>query len=340
MPNPLTHTTKDELRIMKYIDITEFGGPENLKLASGPEPSPSDGQVLIKVAAAGVNRPDTFQRLGKYPPPPGASPILGLEIAGEIVATGDDVDEPAVGDRVCALVTGGGYAEYAVAEAPLCLPVPASLNTVEAAALPETFFTVWSNVFDRAKLKDGETFLVHGGSSGIGTTAIQMAKTVRATVFATAGSEAKCQACRDLGADHVINYKEQDFVAEFKSATADKGVDVIMDMVLGDYIQRNISLAAPDGRIVIIAGLQGFTSEVNFAPVMLKRLTITGSTLRPRDVEFKAAIARNLEKHIWPWLESGTIKPVIHTILPLSEAAEAHRLMESGAHIGKILLQP
>lgn len=324
---------------MKYIEISEFGGPENLKPRTGPEPEPGPGQVLIRVTAAGVNRPDIIQRLGNYPPPPGASPIPGLEVSGEVAAVGDEVDTPAVGDQVCALITGGGYAEYAVAESALCLPVPSSLSTVEAAALPETFFTVWSNVFDRARLKEGETFLVHGGSSGIGTTAIQMVKAMGATVFTTAGSEEKCAACRDLGADHVVNYREQDFVAEFLAATGDKGIDVILDMVLGDYMQKNISLAARDGRIVIIAGLQGFKTEVNFAPVVLKRLVITGSTLRPRETDFKAAIARNLEKHIWPKLESGSIRPVIYKTLPLEQAAEAHRIMEAGEHIGKILLQ-
>lgn len=323
---------------MKYIEISEFGGPENLKPTTGPQPEPGPGQALIRVAAAGVNRPDIIQRLGNYPPPPGASPIPGLEVAGEVTAVGDGVDSPAIGDQVCALITGGGYAEYAVAEAVLCLPVPSSLTVEEAAALPETFFTVWSNVFDRARLKQGETFLVHGGSSGIGTTAIQMARTMGATVFTTTGSEEKCAACRELGADHVINYKEQDFVSEFLAVTDDKGIDVILDMVLGDYMQKNISLAAQDGRIVIIAGLQGFKTAVNFAPVMLKRLVITGSTLRPRDVEFKAAIARNLEKHIWPKLDSGGIKPVIYKALPLDQAAEAHRIMEAGNHIGKILL--
>jgi NADPH2:quinone reductase len=325
---------------MKYIDITEFGGPDVLELSRGDPPRPGPGQVLIKVAAAGVNRPDVIQRQGHYPPPPGASPVPGLEISGEVVATGDKVNKPSVGDAVCALLTGGGYAEYAVAEAALCLPVPASLTVVEAAALPETFFTVWSNVFDRARLQQGESFLVHGGSSGIGTTAIQMAAAMGATVFTTAGSAEKCAACVKLGAQRAVNYREQDFVAELKAATDDAGVDVILDMVLGDYMQKNISLAAPDGRIVIIAGLQGFTTEVNFVPVMLKRLTITGSTLRPRDVEFKAAIAGNLEEHIWPMLAAGRIRPVIYKILPLAQAEEAHRLMESGRHTGKILLQP
>ena len=325
---------------MQYIDITEFGGPEVLSLRRGERPRPGPGQVLIKVAAAGVNRPDVIQRLGNYPPPPGASPVPGLEVSGEVIAAGKGVDRPAVSDQVCALITGGGYAEYAVAEAALCLPVPASLSVVEAAALPETFFTVWSNVFDRARLQQGETFLVHGGSSGIGTTAIQMAAAMGATVYTTAGSAEKCAACLELGAVHAVNYREQDFVAELKAATTDRGVDVILDMVLGDYMQKNISLAAPDGRIVIIAGLQGFTTEVNFAPVMLKRLTITGSTLRPRDVEFKAAIAANLEQHVWPLLAAGDIRPVIYKVLPLAQAAEAQRLMESGRHIGKILLQP
>jgi NADPH2:quinone reductase len=325
---------------MQYIDITEFGGPEVLKPRSGARPRPGPGQVLIRVAAAGVNRPDVIQRTGNYPPPPGASPVPGLEVSGEVVAAGEGVARPAVGDDVCALITGGGYAEYAVAEAPVCLPVPASLSVVEAAALPETFFTVWSNVFDRARLQRGETFLVHGGSSGIGTTAIQMAGAMGATVYTTAGSDEKCAACRDLGADVAVNYREQDFVAEIRERTRDRGVDVILDMVLGDYMQKNISLAAFDGRIVIIAGLAGFAAEVNFAPVMLKRLTITGSTLRPRDVAFKAAIARNLEQHVWPLLADGSIRPVIHRVLPLAEAAEAHRIMEAGAHIGKILLQP
>lgn len=325
---------------MHYIEITEFGGPEVLQLRSGERPRPGKGQVLIKVAAAGVNRPDVIQRTGNYPPPPGASPVPGLEISGEVVETGDGVDRPAVGDNVCALITGGGYAEYAVAEAPLCLPVPASLDLVESAALPETFFTVWSNVFDRARLRRGETLLVHGGSSGIGTTAIQMAAAMGATVYTTAGTKEKCAACRELGAAQAVNYREQDFVAELKALTGDKGVDVILDMVLGDYMQRNISLAAPDGRIVIIAGLAGFVSEVNFAPVMLKRLTITGSTLRPRDVAFKAAIARNLERQIWPLLAEGAMRPVIHRVLPLAEAAGAHRIMEAGEHIGKLLLQP
>jgi NADPH2:quinone reductase len=325
---------------MQYIEITAFGGPEVLQLRTGERPRPGKGQVLIRVAAAGVNRPDVIQRTGHYPPPPGASPVPGLEVSGEVVSAGPGVDSPAVGTQVCALMAGGGYAEYAVAEAALCLPVPDGLPVVEAAALPETFFTVWSNVFDRARLQAGNTFLVHGGSSGIGTTAIQMARAMGARVFATAGSEEKCAACRQLGAERAVNYRSGDFVAELKAATADSGVDVILDMVLGDYMQKNISLAAPEGRIVIIAGLKGFTTEVNFAPVMLKRLTITGSTLRPREVGFKATVARNLERHIWPLLTSGAIRPVIHRVLPLSEAAEAHRIMEASRHIGKILLAP
>lgn len=325
---------------MHYIDITDFGGPEGLQLSSGSMPRPGPGQVLIKVAAAGVNRPDVIQRTGNYPPPPGASPVPGLEIAGEVVETGEGVDRPAVGDLVCALVTGGGYAEYAVAEAPLCLPVPDGLSVIEAAALPETFFTVWSNVFDRARLQPGESFLVHGGSSGIGTTAIQLAAALGATVYTTAGSEEKCAACRELGATRAVNYRSEDFVEVLKRETADRGVDVILDMVMGDYMQKNISLAAVEGRIVIIAGLAGFSAEVNFAPVMLKRLTITGSTLRPRDVAFKATVAAGLQQHVWPLIAAGRVRPVIHRILPLAEAAEAHRIMEASRHIGKILLQP
>lgn len=325
---------------MQYIDITAFGGPEVLQLRTGERPRPGKGQVLIKVAAAGVNRPDVIQRTGHYPPPTGASPIPGLEVSGEVVAAGPGVDNPAVGAQVCALMAGGGYAEYAVAEAALCLPVPDGLPVVEAAALPETFFTVWSNVFDRARLQAGETFLVHGGSSGIGTTAIQVARGMGARVFTTAGSEEKCAACRKLGAEVAVNYRNGDFVGELKATTADRGVDVILDMVVGDYMQKNIALAAIEGRIVIIAGLKGFTTEVNFAPVMLKRLTITGSTLRPREVAFKAAIAANLQRHVWPLLASGAVRPVIHRILPLSQAADAHRIMEASRHIGKILLTP
>ncbi|MBT7950958.1 MAG: NAD(P)H-quinone oxidoreductase [Gammaproteobacteria bacterium] len=324
---------------MNYINTTEFGGPEVLALEEQESPTTASGQVLIKVKAAGINRPDVFQRAGFYPPPPGASDIPGLEIAGEVVEIAEDVSWPQPGDQVCALVSGGGYAELCVADARLCLPIPEGFSHIQAAAIPETFFTVWSNVFDRGQLKAGEKILIHGGSSGIGTTAIQLAKAFGATVFVTAGSPEKCRACIGLGADLAINYKEEDFVAECKKATDDYGVDLILDMVAGDYISRNIGLAAPDGRIVIIAGLQGFKVEADFQAVMRNRLTITGSTLRARSVEFKAKIGDELKKHVWPLFISGEVKPVIHKVFPLTDAAEAHRMMESSSHIGKIILK-
>ncbi len=323
---------------MKYINITLPGGPDVLKMEEGESPTISSGQVLIKVTAAGVNRPDVFQRAGFYPPPPGASAIPGLEIAGEVIGLADDVDSPQLGDQICALVSGGAYAEYCVAEAALCLPVPDGFSPVQAAAIPETFFTVWSNVFDRGRLQAGEKLLIHGGSSGIGTTAIQLGKAFGATVFVTAGSAEKCQACLELGADLAIDYKNQDFVDECRKATDGQGVDVILDMVAGSYIDRNIQVAAADGRIVIIAGLQGFRAEVDFQAVMRNRLCLTGSTLRARSVEFKAEIARNLKQHVWPLFASGEVKPVIHAVFPLADAAEAHRMMESSTHIGKIVL--
>ncbi len=323
---------------MKHIEISEFGGPDVLQLTEGDAPVPGENQVLVRVAAAGINRPDVMQRQGKYPPPPGASAIPGLEIAGEVIEVGGGVTWPNPGDQVCALVAGGGYAELAVADAPLCLPVPAGLTPVEAAALPETFFTVWSNLFDRAGLKAGESVLIHGGSSGIGTTAIQLAKAFGATVFTTAGNEEKCKVCRELGADLVINYNDEDFVEACRNATAGNGVDVILDMVAGDYTNRNIAAAAVEGRYVIIAGLRGFSAEVSIRSIMLKRLVVTGSTLRPRPVVFKAAIAAGLKERVWPLLESGQVKPIIHTVLPLSKANEGHRLMESSRHIGKIML--
>ena len=324
---------------MRYIRITEFGDPDVLQIAECDPPAPGKNQALIKVAAAGINRPDVMQRQGRYPPPPGASDIPGLEIAGEVIELGDGVTWPNKGDQVCALVAGGGYAEFAVADVPICLPVPAGLTPVEAAALPETFFTVWSNLFDRAGLKAGESVLIHGGSSGIGTTAIQLAKAFGATVVTTAGSEDKCKACRELGADLTVNYREEDFVEACKDATGGKGVDVIIDMVAGDYTNRNIEAAAVEGRYVFIAGLGGFSAEVSIRSIMLKRLVVTGSTLRPRPVGFKAGIAAGLKQQVWPLLESGKIKPVIHTVLPLSEAGEGHRLMESSRHIGKIMLR-
>jgi putative PIG3 family NAD(P)H quinone oxidoreductase len=322
---------------MTAIEIREHGGPEVLVPASRPVPQPAEGEVLIKVAVAGVNRPDVLQRQGGYAPPPGASDIPGLEIAGSIVALGAGVSEWTMGDQVTALVTGGGYAEYCAAPAAQCLPVPKGLSLAEAAALPETFFTVWSNVFDRGRLAEGEAFLVHGGSSGIGTTAIQLARAFGARAFATAGSAEKCKACEELGAERAVNYREEDFVEVVKTATGGKGVDVILDMVGGDYIARDIAALAPDGRLVIIAFLGGPKAEVNFMPVMLKRLTLTGSTLRARSVEFKAAIAHNLKEKVWPMLEAGKLRPVMAKSFPLAEAAAAHALMESSAHIGKIV---
>jgi len=322
---------------MTAIEIHAPGGPEVLVPTSRPVPRPGAGEVLIKVAAAGVNRPDVLQRQGGYPPPPGASDIPGLEVAGTVVAAAPDVVAMAVGDEVCALVTGGGYADYCAAPAAQCLPRPAPLGPVEAAAMPETFFTVWSNVFDRCGLRAGESFLVHGGSSGIGTTAIQLAAALGARVFATAGSAEKCRACEELGAERAINYREEDFVEIVKTATGG-GVDVILDMVGGDYIARDIKALAPDGRLGFIAFLGGSKATVDFLPVMLKRLTITGSTLRARSVAFKGEIADKLRAQVWPLVEAGRVKPVVHRTFPLREAAAAHRLMESGSHIGKIVL--
>ena len=312
---------------------------EALKLTERPIPTPADYQVLIKIVAAGVNRPDIMQRKGLYPAPSGASDIPGLEIAGTVVATGAAVSHLKSGDSVCALVTGGGYAEYCLASAALCLPIPEGLSFVQAAALPETFFTVWSNVFDRAHLLPNETLLVHGGSSGIGTTAIQLAKAFHAKVIVTAGSEAKCQFCMELGADAAINYKEQDFVEEINRLTDSKGVDVILDMIGGDYFPRNLKCMASDARLVQIAIQNGAKAEINLLPIMLKRLTITGSTLRARDDAFKAGIAQKLHKNVWPLLATGKIKPVIHSTFALNDAALAHELMESSRHIGKIILE-
>ena len=325
-------------KTMIFIRTERFGPPEVLLPAEMDVPAPGKGEVLIKVAAAGVNRPDVIQRTGHYPPPPGASDVLGLEVAGVVVGTGEGVTEPALGEQVCALVISGGYAEYCVAPAALCLPVPAPLSLIEAAGLPETCFTVWTNVFERGRLQAGESFLVHGGTSGIGTTAIPLAKAFGARVFATAGSAEKCQVCRDLGAEIAINHRSEDFVAVVKAATGRRGVDVILDMVGGDYIQRNISALAPDGRLVQIAFLKGSKAELDLMPVMLKRLTVTGSTLRARPIAEKASIAAALKAKVWPLLEAGQLKPVIHTTLPLAQAAEAHRLMESNRHIGKIIL--
>jgi putative PIG3 family NAD(P)H quinone oxidoreductase len=323
---------------MTAIEIAQPGGPEVLKPGRRPVPAPAAGEVLIEVAGAGVNRPDVLQRQGGYAPPPGASDIPGLEVAGKIVAVGDGAGSWKVGDSVCALVAGGGYAEYCAAPAPQCLPVPGKLDMIHAAALPETFFTVWTNVFDRGRLQRGETFLVHGGSSGIGTTAIQLAHAFGARVIATAGSDDKCDACRKLGADIAVNYRTEDFAAKVMAATEGKGADVILDMVGGDYIPKNLSCLAMDGRLVQIAFLKGSKAEINLAPIMMKRQTLTGSTLRPRSVAQKAEIARSLREKVWPLLESGTIAPVIYKTFPLAQAVDAHRLMESSAHVGKIVL--
>lgn len=326
---------------MKAVEITSFGGPEVLRLGERPEPVAGEGEVLIRVAASGINRPDVLQRTGNYPVPPGASDIPGLEVAGEIVA-GDAAAMAAaglaLGDRVCALVAGGGYAQLCVAPVGQCLPAPAGLSDVQAASLPETFFTVWSNVFDRARLQAGETLLIQGGTSGIGVTAIQMGKALGATVIATAGSDDKCAACLALGADHAINYKTADFAQEAKRLTDGRGVDVILDMVAGAYVSREIECLAEDGRLVIIAVQGGIKSEINAGLVLRKRLTVTGSTLRPRPVAFKAAIAQALRAKVWPLLERGAIKPVIHSVFLAAEAAQAHALMESNQHVGKIVL--
>ena len=310
-----------------------------LKLTNRPIPVPTDYQVLIKVVAAGVNRPDIMQRKGLYPAPSGASDIPGLEIAGTIVATGEAVRHLQSGDVVCALVTGGGYADYCLATASHCLPIPEGFSLVQAAALPETFFTVWSNVFDRAQLLPNETLLVHGGSSGIGTTAIQLAKAFDAKVIVTAGSNAKCYSCLELGADAAINYQEQDFVAEVNRLTDSKGVDVILDMIGGDYFPRNLKCMAFDARLVQIAIQNGAKSEINLLSLMLKRLTLTGSALRARDDDFKATITQKLYQKVWPLLATGKIKPVIHSTFALNDAAKAHELMESSQHIGKIILE-
>lgn len=324
--------------MMTAIGFDAPGGPDVLKAQQRPVPQPGPGELLVHVAVAGVNRPDVLQRLGGYAPPPGASDIPGLEIAGRIVALGEGVSRYEVGDQVCALVAGGGYAQYAVVHEDNALPIPSGLSLEEAGALPETYFTVWTNVFQRGGLKKGESFMVHGGTSGIGTTAIQLAKAFGATVLATAGSDEKCAACRDLGADHAINYRTEDFVAAAKAATGGRGVDLVLDMVGGDYINRNYDAAAESGRIVQIAFLNGPKAEVDFRRLMMKRLTHTGSTLRPRTIAEKAGIARELEAKVWPLLTEGRCKPVIHARFPLAQAAEAHRLMESNAHIGKIVL--
>ncbi len=324
---------------MTAIEIKMPGGPEVLTPVSRPVPTPGHGELLVKVAAAGVNRPDVIQRLGLYPPPPGASDIPGLEVAGTIIDVGSGVSRWRVGDEITALVAGGGYAEYCLVDARLALPIPKGMSLTQAAALPETFFTVWTNVFDRAALCPGETILIHGGSSGIGTAAIQLATCFGARVLTTAGSAEKCAACTTLGAHRAINYREEDFVKVAMAETNGQGVNVILDMVGGDYVARNIKVLATDGRLVNIAFLQGPKVELNLMPVMLKRLTLTGSTLRPRALEEKTAIAEALEARVWPLLNQGRIGPVIDGVFPLDRASEAHERMDSGAHIGKIVLQ-
>ncbi|HUN67736.1 MAG TPA: NAD(P)H-quinone oxidoreductase [Burkholderiales bacterium] len=324
---------------MRCIEISKPGGPEVLVPAERPTPVPKANEILVKVAAAGVNRPDVLQRLGKYPVPPDASDLPGLEVAGEVASCGAGVTLWKPGDKVCALVHGGGYAEYCVTPEVQALPAPKGLSLLEAASLPETFFTVWSNVYDRGRLAPGETLLVQGGSSGIGVTAIQMAKAMGNRVFATAGSDEKCAACVKLGAEKAINYRTQDFGAELKAATGGKGVDVILDMVGGDYVPRELKCLADEGRLVFIASLGGSKAEIDIFEVQRRRLFITGSTLRPRPVEFKGAVARSLRERIWPLIEAGRIKPVIYKTFPLAQASEAHRLMESSLHIGKIVLE-
>lgn len=323
---------------MRAIEISEIGGPEVLRLTERPIPIAGAGEILIKIAAAGVNRPDALQRAGAYAPPPDASDLPGLECAGEVVAIGNGVTRWSVGDKVCALLAGGGYAEFAITHEDHALPIPEGLSMIEAAALCETFFTVWTNVFERGHLKAGEVFLVHGGTSGIGTTAIQLARAMGARVFATAGSEEKCAKCLELGAELAINYRTQDFVVEVKQATDKRGVDLILDMVGGDYIARNIRALAIEGRLAMIAFLAGPKAEINFAQIMAKRLTVTGSTLRPRSVQDKAVIAEALRAQVWPLLDTGQIKPVMDSTFPLEQAADAHRRIESAGHIGKIVL--
>ena len=326
---------------MKAIEITSYGAPDVLRQGERPAPVAAAGEVVIRVAASGVNRPDVLQRTGNYPVPPGASDIPGLEVAG-VIESGDEAAMKAagfkIGDRVCALVAGGGYAELCAAPVGQCLPVPKGLSDIEAASLPETFFTVWSNVFDRARLQKGETLLIQGGTSGIGVTAIQMAKALGARVFATAGSDEKCAACVALGADAAINYKTQDFAAEVKRLTDGKGVDVVLDMVAGSYVAREIECLAEDGRLVMIAVQGGVKAEINAGMVLRRRLTITGSTLRPRPIEFKTHIAQALRHNVWPLIEAGSIKPVIHSTFPAADAAKAHALMETNQHVGKIVL--
>ena len=323
---------------MKVVHIAAPGGPEQLQLSTRPMPQPGDGEVLVRVEAAGVNRPDVMQRQGRYPPPPGASDLPGMEIAGEIVSLGSKVTGLKVGDKICSLLPGGGYAAYALAAAPLCMPIPHGLSMVEAAAIPETFMTVWTNLFERGRCRAGDTVLVHGGTSGIGTTAIQLASVLGAKVYATAGSQDKARACEKLGAVRGIDYRQEDFVEVIRAATQGYGIDVTLDMVAGSYVPRNIDIAALEGRIVTISTLGGTKTELNMVPVMMKRLTLTGSTLRARSVAQKAAVADAMRQNVWPLIAAGKVKPVIFRSFPLAEASEAHRLMETSNHIGKIVL--
>ena len=325
---------------MRVIEIAESGPPEALRVGTRPVPVPGPGEVSIRVAAAGVNRADTMQRKGNYPPPPGASDILGLEVSGTVAAVGEGVSDPAVGSEVCALLAGGGYAEYCLAPAPQCLPIPARVSLVDAAALPEAYATVWTNVIDRGRLQAGETLLVHGGSSGIGTVAIQLARLFGARVFATAGTPAKCETCVELGAERAIDYRAEDFVAVLREATAGRGVDVILDMVGGAYLQRNVASLAVEGRLVIIALMEGAKAELDLARLMSRRLTVTGATLRARSVEQKAEILTALRARVWPRFASDELRPIVHATYPLAEASEAHRVMESSVHTGKLLLTP
>ncbi len=324
---------------MQAIGIAAPGGPDVLRLERRPVPQPGPGQVLVEVAFAGVNRPDVLQRMGRYPPPPGAPDVPGLEIAGRVVAAGEGADEMLLGQPVCALVTGGGYAEYCLAEAGHCLPVPASLPLNEAAALPETLFTVWHNVFERGWAREGETLLVHGGTSGIGTTAIKLGKLFGLTVIVTCGSQAKCDAARALGADHAIDYREEDFVEAVRTITGGRGAELCLDMVAGDYTQRNLDCLAEDGRLVTIAVLGGARATVDMARLMVRRHTLSGSTLRGRSVEFKSLLADEIARNVWPLVECGRLRPEIDRVLPLAEAAAAHAVMEAGEHIGKIVLE-
>ena len=324
---------------MRYVAMREPGPPDVLSVAELPRPQPKPNEVLVEVAYAGINRPDCLQRAGGYPPPPDASPVLGLEVSGRVVEIGGDVKRWKAGDEVCALVAGGGYAEYCVAPEAWCLPIPSGVSLRDAAGLPETHFTVWNNVFDRGRLAPGETLLVHGGTSGIGITTIQLAKAFGATVIATAGSAEKVAFCREVGADHAIDYRTQDFVAEVARITGKRGVDVVLDMVGGDYIARNLRCLADDGRLVIIAFLKGSKAEIDFRFLMIKRQTITGSTLRASPFARKAELARSLEAKVWPLYARGTLRTVTHAVFPLGEAAKAHALMESSAHVGKIVLR-